>query len=310
MKSFLTILLFVVSFNSTQAVCMWKGSSEDALSPRNLNFAQYALPALTIAAHVLRPILHWENEQNVVFATRDFENRGVFILTNERNNQETVAKMHKMPPRGNVGVGVSALFNMELFLARAHHGISHWVIVDPAIEVRNFWVTFIDSFARANSLRSAIHAVRRAMIEHRTLFFTEYHLLANGLLEEDVYEECVTHALARAQEQIMCAMGNIDFEKLRNLVSTGILLLPTDLADPNAIEALKQWLFERGFTIDTIYASNVDVHVPTLSIETFRKNLESLRCCSIEPSYVIQALPKTDHPLDRKMGRCYQRISF
>lgn len=288
-----SILIFLISM---QATAMKRSFSEPV---RSSSFETVALlvPAASAIIAYLRMPAEPTPERMTTHAPL---NRGVFLVTNEVGSDANVEHMRALPARGNVGLGVSSLFNLELFVARFAQGVTHWVMIDPAPEVQHFWKSLQAAFKNAHDLDAVFAQLAAEMQANRGEFFTAAFLIRSGLSCIDDYKEWLTANLQEAHLRLKAAMQEMRFEKLKDLILNHLTLMPTDLASEKSVRQLGSYLCEHGHLIDTVYASNVYVCLPQDALKDFRDQIDFLRTLADDKtSYLLEALPKNDGELAR-----------
>jgi len=226
-----------------------------------------------------------------LFTSNEPENRGVFLCTNERGSKEVIDALRLLPARGNVGMGVSGLYNLELFLARSDQGIQYWIVSDPAPEVQAFWFAMQGAFLSAQSLDDVFQKVHSEIIAAPSLFFTKRFMENNGWTNEN-FSQIIARDLQECKNRLETS-SSYDFHKLQSLVIHGLIIQSLDLVNPDEVQSIQRAMQEKGLVLDTLYTSNVGLVIPEESLATMDQNVASLR--STQQAYLIDALPKTSH---------------
>jgi hypothetical protein len=238
---------------------------------------------------------------------------GVFLSTREIGHQRTVERMYQLPARGTVGIGTSALFNLELFVARHEMGVTDWILVDPAPEVQNFWRKVQSVFAEASDLENAFALLEKAISQDRSPYFSEAFLFRQGRTNAEIFAERLRLGLDTAKERLLLSMKEMSYLQLKSLVTEHLILIPTDLTNLVATKKLLAYIGEHNLKIDSLYVSNVWTHLSEEALRPFRACVEALRQNSAteNPAYLIEALPSPEpDPSVCKKARALAQKSY
>lgn len=218
---------------------------------------------------------------------------GVFFTSNEFNFVNTLLDLRETPPIGNTLIGVSGLFNFELFLAREGKGVKYFISIDPDPSYREFWSEAKQAFSDAKTSDEFIRTFTQRLRARYEEFTPK---IRRSINTPDVYQDWMDILENNYLPKVFDSAEKYDSVR-RLFTEDRFVHFPINLAGDNEHAAtLTRRMEENDLIPDTVYISNVENVISESKEDAFENNVSGLsQSETSNPSIVINSV-WTEHP--------------
>ena len=208
----------------------------------------------------------------------DKYNDGLFLTTNESNQNETLDKLRRICMNGNTAIGVSGCFILNAVAIRGYGAsplsakkIEQIVIVDRDVCVEQFWDFMRNLLQKPNLSREAAkQAIEKEIISNSGKYWpNNSSIIATGYKEIlDCEIECGISFLS----------DETKFQVIHKIAMNGNLIFKRlDMFDPASLTAVAEALKKEGHAVDMVYVSNVSEYASNpVQKSGFLKSVEQI----------------------------------
>ena len=196
-----------------------------------------------------------------------FDQSSVWLLSNEKNIEGTLAKLERLPKKGSSFIGVGALTSLDMAARRSH--LKSIYLFDCAAKVEAFWGSILPILKQHAKKEEALASIRTKILENPQLF----SIYVEGFARQ-VGSQSFVDQLNQWIVQGHSFLSHDDlYQRIHRLAQAdAIVFHRVDLSDPVSARAIENHFFTRS--VDLIYFSNIPICLPK---EEERKTVANLR---------------------------------
>ncbi|MBS3904271.1 MAG: hypothetical protein KGZ39_02970 [Simkania sp.] len=195
----------------------------------------------------------------------DWDHR-VFVCSNETNQENTLTSLARKAIVGNTIAGVSGFCLLNMTAVRGTRSespaaIENVVIMDRSIRMEHFWKSIQPIIQKSNTRQEVLEKTKQLILKEKSRYFSGGSC-AYCQTSTKIAEHYCTLLDQEVQNGISWLSDDLKFVRIKRIFDhSRFHFVLLDIASLERVFGLSQEFKKRGFTIDSLYLSNVEEYI-------------------------------------------------
>ncbi len=199
-----------------------------------------------------------------------------FVITNERDQEQTLETLSTIPSMGNVMLGTSCFFNLNAYVKRVQKQNQPYylIILDRGSRVKNFWNKVEEVVTTSENRHDATDKIKELIHQNCELYFSGYPPEGTPESISHSYQERLQKEI---DNDISWLSTDQSFEIVKSMMEEKRFLFKcVNLFNDKQVQNVQNIMKANNLAIDVLYLSNVEN-----SVRVLNRHSQFARCVQI-----------------------------